>query len=80
MLYKPKRGSIVNPLLYRHPKMTDVALQVLKYTEEEDTHVLKVVWWNIGACHEPWCMNIVETLRVKESFVIELVPYKRETP
>lgn len=70
----------MSPLLYRHPKMTDVALQILEYTEEEDTHVLEVVWWNIGACHEPWCMNIVETLRVKESFVTELVPYKRETP
>lgn len=70
----------MSPLLYRHPKMTDVALQILTHTEEEDTHVLDVAWWNIGACHEPWCMNIVETLRVKESFVTELVPYKRETP
>lgn len=70
----------MSPLLYRHPKMTDVALQILEYTEEDDTHTLEVAWWNIGNCHEPWCMNIVETLRVKHSFVAELVPYKRETP
>jgi len=53
-------------MLYKHQANTTVALEVLKkfYVKEKKLYKLKVRWWNIGKCHEPWCMGIVENIEI----------------
>ncbi len=54
--------------LYRHRENRDVAIEVLKtfYVEHHKTWKLKVQWWNIGACHEPWPMGIEQKIEVTD--------------
>jgi hypothetical protein len=66
--------SYLNPIyLYRHRENSTIAYQILKqfYVKEKDIHKLKVMVWNIGNCHTPWCMSIVDkfeltTAKLKE--------------
>lgn len=55
-------------MLLKHVNNTDVAIEVLKtfYVKEKQTYKLKVRWWNIGKCHEPWCMGITETIVIRK--------------
>lgn len=62
--------------LYRHPKMTDVALQILsKENLGTDRQEVCVLWWNVGSCHEPWCMGIVQTITPTIQWMDELSFY-----
>jgi hypothetical protein len=64
--------------LLKHPKMNDVAMQILaKENLGTDRQELWVMWWNIVNRRKPWCMNIRQTLVVQNSFVDELVPYEQ---
>lgn len=52
--------------LKKHIKNNDVAIEIIKkfYVKEKDLWKLRVCWWNIGVCHEPWCMNIKENIEI----------------
>lgn len=64
--------------LYRHPKMTDVAFTILAQENiDNNRQELCVMWWNIGSCHEPWCMHVTQTLYVTNDWLQELVSYPR---
>jgi hypothetical protein len=57
--------------LYKHRKNTDIAFQIIKrfYVREKDLYKIKVCWWNVGLCHKPWCMNIIQTIKIpRETF------------
>jgi hypothetical protein len=67
--------------LYRHPKMTDVALQILSQENlGTDRQEVCVMWWNIGVCHEPWCMNVIETIKPRNEWMNELYFYLEVEP
>jgi hypothetical protein len=53
-------------VLYRHKENSTVAFEVLKsfYVKEKKLYKVKVKWWNIGRCHEPWCMEITQKLEI----------------
>jgi hypothetical protein len=61
----------MNPTLYKHKNNTDVAFELLdkvfikKIPLNESVYKLNVIWWNIGYCHEPWCMNIDQEIEIK---------------
>jgi hypothetical protein len=50
--------------LYKHENNTDVAFEILKqfYIRETGKRKLHIRWWNIGKCHEPWCMYLDQKL------------------
>lgn len=52
--------------LYKHLKNNDVAVEVIKsfYVKEKKALKMKVMWWNIGRCHEPWSMNITQRIEI----------------
>jgi hypothetical protein len=52
--------------LKKHIKNNDVAIEILKsfYVKEKDLWKLRIRWWNIGVCHEPWNMNIIENIQI----------------
>jgi hypothetical protein len=54
--------------LYRHKNTTDIAFEILTslYNHANDTIEFTVIWWNVGKCHTPTCMNIVEDLKLKK--------------
>jgi hypothetical protein len=56
-------------VLHKHDNNTTVAFEVLTafYIKEKDTWSLKVCWWNIGKCHEPWPMAISQRIKIKET-------------
>lgn len=55
-------------VLYKHANNTDVAFHVVRQSlMDEDVWELTVYWWNIGQCHKPWCMDVRQTIKVKES-------------
>lgn len=53
-------------MLRKHPASSDIAMEVLKsyYVKEKDLYKVKVRWWNIGKCHEPWCIHEIEKLEI----------------
>ncbi len=68
-------------LLY-HPNTTDIAMEVIKsfYVKENKKWKIKVMWWNIGKCHQPWCMNIVERLVLTDEQYRQWKPKVRHAP
>ncbi len=50
----------IKMILYKHLNSSDIAMEIIKsfYVEEKDVYKIKVIWWNIGNCHKPWCMGI----------------------
>ena len=48
--------------LYKHDDNTDVAFQVI--SEESDGQLL-VYWYNVGSCHKPWPMNVMQNIVIK---------------
>jgi hypothetical protein len=55
--------------LLKHKNNTDVAIEILKsfYIREKQEYSLKVLWWNIGQCHEPYCMGITQRIRIPKA-------------
>jgi hypothetical protein len=49
--------------LYKHVNNTDVAFQAVY--DNEETGELTVCWYNIGKCHAPRSMNIVQDIRIR---------------
>jgi hypothetical protein len=62
--------------LYRHINNTTVALEVEKafFIKERAEWSLRVVWWNIGACHDPWPLGISQRIRIPAAAVRDWVP------
>lgn len=54
--------------LWKHVEMRDVAMDVVKayYVKEKRIWKLRVLWWNIGACHKPWPMGVEQRLEIPE--------------
>lgn len=52
-------------ILWKHKDNRDVAFEVIKSfrPKGKDYINLKVAWWNIGECHEPWPMIITQTIK-----------------
>lgn len=52
------------PILRKHPRSADIAMEILgrKYLEDSDSWSLEIRWWNIGRCHKPWCMGVIQEL------------------
>lgn len=45
--------------LYKHRNNTDVAIQPVSIAQQDDgTWNLRVLWYNIGKCHKPFCMGL----------------------
>ncbi len=64
--------------LHRHRLNRDVAFQLLSryYVAEKDMWSLKVAWWNIGACHDPYPMGITQRLTLANSaFGVDWLPF-----
>lgn len=65
--------------LYRHRNTTDVAIQVLDRKQEENGDwKLRVMWYNIGWCHAPWCMGLTQDVTVHNDRIPEWMEYKYE--
>lgn len=60
--------------LYRHVKNTTVAIEIIEMFKENDSWNMKVVWWNIGACHEPYNMDVVQDIVVPMAKMQEWIP------
>lgn len=56
----------MNDTLWVHEAFTSVAIQIRHFHKSERRGVFKirVIWWNIGECHAPWCMNIRQNLEI----------------
>lgn len=56
----------MTPALYKHQNNRDVAIQIksIVFDQGKDRYLLRVVWWNIGECHNPWCMGIQENIEI----------------
>ena len=54
------------PKLKKHINNEDVALEVIKsfYVKEKELWKFKVMWYNIGKYHAPWCMNIIQNIEI----------------
>lgn len=62
-------------MLLKHPNSSDIAMEILCQTDEEDTCKLLVRWWNIGRCHEPMCIGIIEEINIPLSKRAEWMPF-----
>lgn len=49
--------------LYKHVNNTDVAFRAL--CDDQETGELTVYWYDIGQCHKPRPMNIIQDIRIK---------------
>lgn len=70
----------MNPrCLYRHENNTDVAFQPIKsfYVSEKEVLKMRVMWWDIGECHEPRCMNIEQRIEIKKADLPKWKLYRR---
>lgn len=45
------------------------------YTESDDSWLLHIRWWNIGRCHEPWCMGVMERKNLSNDKYSEWKPF-----
>lgn len=34
------------------------------FVPEKQLWKLRVKWWNIGHCHDPWCMNLSQNIEI----------------
>lgn len=64
-------------MLLKHPKSSDIAMEILDsiYTESDDSWLLHIRWWNIGRCHEPWCMGVMERKNLSNDKYSEWKPF-----
>lgn len=58
-MFRPRR-------LYRFKVNRDVAFEVIKafYVPEKTLWKLKISWWNIGNCHDPWRMGVDQNIEI----------------
>lgn len=63
--------------LLKHPNNTDVAMEVISQDLDPDTNKWSILvrWWNIGNCHAPWCMNLLQELTLTDSKLKEFKEY-----
>jgi len=68
---------MTQPLLLKHKLMRDVAFQVLDmyYKPRLGKVTIGVIWWNIGDCHEPYSMNVVDDISVPPEWLNDLEEY-----
>lgn len=54
--------------LYKHVNNTDIAFRPIKtfFVTEKQLFKVKICWYNIGKCHKPWSMDIIETIEIKK--------------
>lgn len=52
--------------LYKNINNTDVAFEEIKrvFIKNKDIFEIQILWWNIVGSHEPFCMNIVQEIRI----------------
>jgi hypothetical protein len=57
--------------------MESVAAEFLKVFQVpgQDRYKIRVRWWNIGKCHEPWNMNITQNFDLTGEQVRKFKPY-----
>lgn len=70
---------ILQPRLWKHIDMRDVAIEIVKdyYIPEKDSYKMRVMWWNIGECHAPWCMVVSQRLTItRRDWEEKWKPYK----
>ncbi len=62
--------------LYRHQANSTVAFEVIKkfFVMEKQVWKLKVAWWNIGSCHDPWPLMITQKIEIPAKKVSEWLP------
>jgi len=60
------RQGQITMKLYKHINNTDVAIDIIKkfYVKEKALWKFKVMWWNVGECHDPWPMNITQQIEI----------------
>jgi hypothetical protein len=65
-------------LLKKHELMNDVAAEFLKVFKvpRQDRFKVKIRWWNIGKCHEPWCMHIEQSMDLTGDQYRQFKPYR----
>lgn len=59
---------------YKHRNNTDVAIYILSMSQENDTWILQVMWFNIGP-HEKQCMNIIQRIEIPNDRAAEWLVY-----
>jgi hypothetical protein len=65
-------------MFYRHEKMMDVFIEVIKtYQVDNKRSKVKVRWWNYGYVGEPWSIGITQTLDIRDSIDWILAPKSR---
>jgi hypothetical protein len=66
-------------MLLKHKAMKDVAFEVFYQETEPSTGklVLGVLWWNIGDCHSPYPMNVMEHISVQPEWLDDVEEYVR---
>jgi hypothetical protein len=64
-------------MLRKHEQMESVAAEFLKVFQVpgQDRYKIRVRWWNIGKCHEPWNMNITQNFDLTGEQVRKFKPY-----
>lgn len=69
---------------YRFKSNRDVAFEVVKafYVKEKRLWNVKVNWWNIGSCHDPYPMLVTQRINIPEALLptIEKVSLKFRVP
>lgn len=66
--------------LYRHKANKDVAIRVVTrfYIKEKKCVSLRVEWWNIGVCHDPFYMGISQRLTIGDEHRADWIPMEMD--
>lgn len=64
-------------MLLKHRAMKDVAFEVtyMAYHPSTGKVQLDVIWWNIGQCHDPYCMWELDSFSVKPEWLNDVEEY-----
>lgn len=62
-------------VLWRHPEMSTVAMEILSHEETIDKVYLEVSWWNIGRCHKPYPIGVFQDLTLSHAKLAEFVRF-----
>lgn len=65
-------------MLRKHLLMNEVAAEFLKVYQVpgQDRFKVKIRWWNIGKCHAPYCMHLIQKLELTSEQLKEFIPYE----
>lgn len=66
-------------MLLKHKAMTDVAFEVtdMRWLPSKSKLSIDVMWWNIGNCHEPYCMGVIDEISVEPEWLRDVVEYSK---